>query len=190
MFLINKVAVVTGAVVTGASKGIGADIARALATEGASVVVNYSSSKEDAGKVVAAIVASRRQSYRDTWDVSEQLDITRLFAESKKAFGKLDILVNNAGAYAFAALDEITEELFHAGYRLQRKFSSRSAWPRKFFSGKIHRAILRSIHATGDLRTATTSIASTETNECRMGCGVPPLNASFSVPRSTSCCRM
>src|SRR5450631_1201536 len=111
--LANKVAVVTGA-----SKGIGADIAKSLAAEGASVVVNYASSKEGADKVVAAHTANGGKAIAVQGDVSKQADITRLFAETKKAFGKLDILVNNAGVYAFAPLDQITEELFHSQFNL------------------------------------------------------------------------
>jgi 3-oxoacyl-[acyl-carrier protein] reductase len=111
--LANKVAVVTGA-----SKGIGADIAKSLAAEGASVVVNYASSKEGADKVVAAIAANGGKAIAVQGDVSKQADITRLFAETKKAFGQLDILVNNAGVYAFAPLDQITEELFHQQFNL------------------------------------------------------------------------
>ena len=101
--LANKVAVVTGA-----SKGIGAEIAKALAAEGASVVVNYSTSKEGADKVVAAITAKGGKAVAVQGDVSKQADITRLFAETKKAYGKLDILVNNAGIYAFQPLDQLT----------------------------------------------------------------------------------
>src|SRR5580700_5660603 len=111
--LANKVAVVTGA-----SKGIGADIAKSLAAEGASVVVNYASSKEGAEKVVAAITAQGGKAIAVQGDVSKQADITRLFAETKKAFGQVDILVNNAGVYAFAPLDQITEELFHQQFNL------------------------------------------------------------------------
>lgn len=111
--LANKVAVVTGA-----SKGIGADIAKSLAAEGASVVVNYASSKEGADKVVAAITAQGGKAVAVQADVSKQADITRLFAETKKAFGKLDILVNNAGVYTFAPLDQITEETFHQQFNL------------------------------------------------------------------------
>jgi 3-oxoacyl-[acyl-carrier protein] reductase len=111
--LANKVAVVTGA-----SKGIGADIAKALAAEGASVVVNYASSKEGADKVVAAIAAAGGKALAVQGDVSKQADITRLFAETRKAFGKLDILVNNAGVYTFAPLDQITEEVFHQQFNL------------------------------------------------------------------------
>jgi 3-oxoacyl-[acyl-carrier protein] reductase len=106
------------AVVTGASKGIGADIAKSLAAEGASVVVNYASSKEGADKVVAAIKAKGGKAIAVQGDVSKQADITRLFTETQKAFGKLDILVNNAGIYAFAPLGEITEELFHKQFNL------------------------------------------------------------------------
>src|ERR1700731_5048924 len=100
------------AVVTGASKGIGASIAKHLAAEGASVVVNYSSSKEGADKVVKEITAKGGKAVALQGDVSEQADITRLFAETKKAYGKVDILVNNAGVYEFAPLEGTTEELF------------------------------------------------------------------------------
>src|ERR1700675_138527 len=106
--LSNKVAVVTGA-----SKGIGAGIAKGLAAEGASVVVNYSSSKEGADRVVAEIVEKGGKAVAVQADVSKAADVQRLFAETKKAFGTLDVLVNNAGVYEFAALGEITEEQFH-----------------------------------------------------------------------------
>jgi 3-oxoacyl-[acyl-carrier protein] reductase len=104
----NKVAVVTGA-----SKGIGAGIAKSLAAEGASVVVNYSSSKEGADRVVAEIVKKGGKAVAVQGDVSKPADVQRLFAETQKAFGTLDVLVNNAGVYQFAELGEITEELFH-----------------------------------------------------------------------------
>lgn len=100
------------AVVTGASKGIGAGIAIALAAEGASVVVNYSSSKAGADKVVQEITAKGGKAIAVQADVSKQEDIVRLFAETKKAYGKLNILVNNAGVYQFAPLEATTEELF------------------------------------------------------------------------------
>ena len=106
--LANKVAVVTGA-----SKGIGAQTAKGLAAEGASVVVNYSSSKEGADKVVAEIKSKGGKAIAVQGDVSKVADVTRLFAETKKAFGSLDILVNNAGIYKFGTLEEITEEEFH-----------------------------------------------------------------------------
>src|ERR1700724_2531406 len=104
----NKVAVVTGA-----SKGIGAGIAKSLAAEGASVVVNYSSSKEGADRVVAEIVEKGGKALAVQGDVSKAADVQRLFAETKKAFGTLDVLVNNAGVYEFALLGEITEQQFH-----------------------------------------------------------------------------
>jgi len=104
----NKVAVVTGA-----SKGIGAGIAKALAAEGASVVVNYSSSKEGADRVVAEIAQNGGKAVAVQGDVAKASDVQRIFAETKKAFGKLDVLVNNAGVYEFAPLAEITEEQFH-----------------------------------------------------------------------------
>jgi 3-oxoacyl-[acyl-carrier protein] reductase len=90
------------AVVTGAWKGIGADIAKALAAEGASVVVNYASSKEGADRVVKEITANGGKAVAVQADVSKQADIARLFVETKRAYGKLNILVNNAGTYEFA----------------------------------------------------------------------------------------
>lgn len=104
----NKVAVVTGA-----SKGIGAGIAKGLAAEGAAVVVNYSSAKAGAEKVVADIVAAGGKAVAVQADVSKKADVARLYAETKQAFGNVDILVNNAGVYQFGALADITEEEFH-----------------------------------------------------------------------------
>jgi 3-oxoacyl-[acyl-carrier protein] reductase len=104
----NKVAVVTGA-----SKGIGAGIAKHLAAEGAAVVVNYSSSKEGADKVVDEITKHGGKAVAVRADVAKKKDIERLFAETRKAFGRLDILVNNAGVYEFLPLEKVTEEHFH-----------------------------------------------------------------------------
>jgi 3-oxoacyl-[acyl-carrier protein] reductase len=101
------------AVVTGASKGIGADIARHLAAAGASVVVNYSSAKEGADRVVDEITKGGGKAIAVQANVAKKAEVERLFAAAKNAFGKLDILVNNAGIYAFAPLEEITEEQFH-----------------------------------------------------------------------------
>jgi 3-oxoacyl-[acyl-carrier protein] reductase len=101
------------AVVTGASKGIGASIAKHLAREGAAVIVNYASSKEDAERVVAEITGKGGQAIAVQADVAKPADVRRLFGEAKKAFGRLDILVNNAGIYQFAPLEEITSEHFH-----------------------------------------------------------------------------
>jgi 3-oxoacyl-[acyl-carrier protein] reductase len=106
------------AVVTGASKGIGAGIAKALAAEGAAVVVNYSSSKEGAEKVVKEIAAKGGKAIAVQADVSKSADVLRLFAETKKAYGKLNVLVNNAGVYQFAPLEAITEESFHSMFNL------------------------------------------------------------------------
>src|SRR5580693_6416714 len=106
------------AVVTGASKGIGAGIAKALAAEGASVVVNYSSSKEGADRVVKEITAKGGKAIAVQADVSKHADVTRLFAETRKAYGKLNILVNNAGIYQFAPLEGVTEKLFHDHFNL------------------------------------------------------------------------
>jgi 3-oxoacyl-[acyl-carrier protein] reductase len=101
------------AVVTGASKGIGAGIAKSLAAAGAAVVVNYASSKEGADRVVAEITGSGGKAIAVQGDVSKAADVLRLFAETKKAFGTLDVLVNNAGVYQFAPLEEVTESEFH-----------------------------------------------------------------------------
>jgi 3-oxoacyl-[acyl-carrier protein] reductase len=101
------------AVVTGASKGIGAGIAKQLAAEGAAVVVNYASSKSDADKVVDEISKRGGKAIAVQGDVAKKKDIERLFAEAKEAFGKIDILVNNAGVYDFKPLEEITENEFH-----------------------------------------------------------------------------
>jgi len=106
------------AVVTGASKGIGASIAKHLGTEGASIVVNYSSSKAGADSVVAEITKSGGKAVAVQADVSKQAEIKRLFDETKKAFGRLDILINNAGVYEFAPLEAVTEEHFHRMFNL------------------------------------------------------------------------
>jgi 3-oxoacyl-[acyl-carrier protein] reductase len=106
------------AVVTGASKGIGASIAEHFGAAGASVVVNYSSSKAGADAVVAKIVANGGKAIAVQGDVSKPEDIVRLFAETKKAYGKLDILVNNAGIYDFKPLGDITAEHFHKQFNL------------------------------------------------------------------------
>ena len=106
------------AIVTGASKGIGAEIARQLAGEGASVVVNYSSSKEGAERVVADITRKDGKAIAVQANVANPADIRRLFAEAKKAFGRLDILVNNAGIYEFAPLEQINPEHFHKQFDL------------------------------------------------------------------------
>jgi 3-oxoacyl-[acyl-carrier protein] reductase len=106
------------AVVTGASKGLGAEIAKQMAVEGASVVVNYSSSKAGADKVVADITGKGGKAVAVQADVSKPDDIKKLFAETKKAFGKLDVLVNNAGIYEFAPLEGITVENFNKQFGL------------------------------------------------------------------------
>lgn len=101
------------AIVTGASKGIGASIAEKLAEEGASVVVNYSASKEAADRIVKSIEQRGGKAVAIQANMSDQKDINRLFSETKKTFGKLDILVNNAGVYDFIPLEQITVEHFH-----------------------------------------------------------------------------
>src|SRR5262245_16957092 len=106
------------AVVTGASKGIGAEIARQLAEAGAAVVVNYSSSREGADRVVAEITKKDGKAVAVQANLAKEADVKRLFAETKKAFGKLDILVNNAGIYEFAPLEAVTAEHFHKQFDL------------------------------------------------------------------------
>jgi 3-oxoacyl-[acyl-carrier protein] reductase len=106
------------AVVTGASKGIGAGIAEALADEGASVVVNYASSKAGADRVVAEIAGHGGKAVAVQGDVSKAADIERLFQEAKKAYGRVDILVNNAGVYEFTPLEDVTEAKFHKHFDL------------------------------------------------------------------------
>src|SRR5438105_346554 len=106
------------AVVTGASKGIGAAIAEHLAAEGASVVVNYARSKVGADTVVDRIRRKDGKAIAVQADVSKLDAIRRLFAETKKAFGQVDILVNNAGIYDFKPLEAITEEHFHQQFNL------------------------------------------------------------------------
>jgi 3-oxoacyl-[acyl-carrier protein] reductase len=101
------------AVVTGASKGIGAAIAKALGAAGAAVVVNYASSREGADRVVAEITGKGGKALAVQGDVAKAADVQRLFKETKKAFGGLDVLVNNAGVYQFQPLEAATEAEFH-----------------------------------------------------------------------------
>ena len=106
------------AVVTGASKGIGASIAKHLAAEGAAVVVNYASSKEGADRVVEEIVSDGGKAIAVQANVAKQAEIEHLFAQTQQTFGNLDILVNNAGIYEFAPLEDITAEHFHKQFNL------------------------------------------------------------------------
>lgn len=101
------------AVVTGASKGIGAGIAKSLGAEGASVVVNYASSRDGADRVVADIKGKGGKAIAVQGDVSKPADVKRLFEETKKAFGQVDVLVNNAGIYKFEPVEAVTEAEFH-----------------------------------------------------------------------------
>src|SRR6201996_5078969 len=109
----NKIAIVTGA-----SKGIGASIAKHFAAAGAKVVVNYASSKEGADKVVKAITDNGGTAIAVQADVSNEADVTRLFEDTQKAFGKLDILVNNAVAQGYAPIEQITVGAFHQSFNV------------------------------------------------------------------------
>ena len=106
------------AVVTGASKGIGAAIAKQLAGEGAAVVVNYASSKQGADRVVAEIVKNGGRAVAVKANLASPPEVERLFSESHKAFGRLDVLVNNAGVYEFAPLENVTAEHYHKQFDL------------------------------------------------------------------------
>ncbi|MBA3958533.1 MAG: glucose 1-dehydrogenase [Parachlamydiaceae bacterium] len=106
------------AIVTGASKGIGASIATHLAQEGASVVVNYSSSKEGADRVVNEITKKGGKAIAVKANLTNPTEIQKLFSESKKAFGKLDILVNNAGVYEFSPLETVTVDHYRKMFDL------------------------------------------------------------------------
>jgi 3-oxoacyl-[acyl-carrier protein] reductase len=101
------------AVVTGASKGIGAGIAKEFGEAGAAVIVNYASSKTDADKVVNEITKRGGKAVAVQGSVTKKDDVEKLFAAAEKAFGKLDILVNNAGVYEFVPLEDVTEQQFH-----------------------------------------------------------------------------
>jgi 3-oxoacyl-[acyl-carrier protein] reductase len=144
------------AIVTGASKGIGAGIAKQLAAEGAAVVVNYSSSREGADRVVAEIASKGGKAVAVKANLSERAEIERLFAETKEAFGKLDILVNNAGVYEFQPLENVTEEHFHKQFDLNvlgLVLASKEA--AKYFNGEGSIINISSIASTNAPATAS-----------------------------------
>jgi 3-oxoacyl-[acyl-carrier protein] reductase len=148
------------AVVTGASKGIGASIAKHLAAEGAAVVVNYASSGKDADRVVSEITGAGGKAIAVQANIAKRADIESLFAETKKAFGRLDILVNNAGIYEFRPLDDVTEEHFHKMFNLNVLgliLSSREA--AKLF-GDTGGSIINISSAASTLAFPTTSVYS------------------------------
>jgi 3-oxoacyl-[acyl-carrier protein] reductase len=105
-------------VVTGASKGIGAAIAKSLAAEGASVVVNYSSSKEGADKIVSAITKAGGKAVAVQGDVSKPSEADGIINAAIKSYGRLDVLVNNSGIYEFSPLEAITPEAFHKTFNI------------------------------------------------------------------------
>jgi len=109
----NKVAIVTGA-----SKGIGASIAKYFAAEGAKVVVNYASSKEGAEQVVKAITENGGTAIAVQGDVSKEADVIKLFEETNKVYGALDILVNNAGVYLYEPIEQVSQETFHQQFNI------------------------------------------------------------------------
>jgi len=148
------------AVVTGASKGIGASIAEHLAAEGASVVVNYASSKSGADAVVKRITDKGGKAISVQADVSKPEDIKRLFAETRSAYDKLDILVNNAGVYEFAPLESITAQHFHKHFDLNvlgLLLATQEAV--KLFSGKGG-SIINVSSVAGPMPVATASVYS------------------------------
>lgn len=104
------------AAVTGASKGIGAAIAKQLAADGAQVVVNFATSREGANKVVKEIIEAGGEAIAVGASIPNETEIQALFAETRKAYGKLDILVNNAGVYGFGSLDEVTANEYKRQY--------------------------------------------------------------------------
>lgn len=106
------------ALITGASKGIGAGIAKAYANQGATVVVNYASNKNDADRVVKEITTNGGKAIAIQGNVEKAVDVKRIFDEIVKSFGKLDVLVNNAGVYSFEGIDDITEESFHRMFNI------------------------------------------------------------------------
>jgi len=106
------------AIITGASKGIGASIAKYFAAEGAKVVVNYASSKEGAEKVVKEITDKGGIAIAVQGDVSNEADVKRVFEETKNAFGTLDVLVNNAGVYIYEPIEQVSAETFHKSFNI------------------------------------------------------------------------
>jgi 3-oxoacyl-[acyl-carrier protein] reductase len=150
------------AVVTGASKGIGAAIAKHLAAEGAAVVVNYSSSKEGADRVVNEIKSKGGRAVAVQANVAKQADVERLFAETKQAYGRLDILVNNAGIYDFAPLESVTSDHFHKqfdvnvlGLLLVTQHAARHFGPEGGSVVNISSVVARSPVATASVYSAT-----------------------------------
>jgi 3-oxoacyl-[acyl-carrier protein] reductase len=148
------------AVVTGASKGIGASIAEHLAAAGATVVVNYSSSKEGADKVVANIKKQGGQAVALQANLSKPEEVQKLFAETKKAYDKVDILVNNAGVYEFAPIEDVTPELFHKQFDLNVLGLLLATKEAVKLMGSAGGAIVNISSVAADLAPPTTSVYS------------------------------
>jgi 3-oxoacyl-[acyl-carrier protein] reductase len=148
------------AVVTGASKGIGASIAEHLADAGAAVVVNFSSSKEGAERVVANIKKKGGQAIAVQANLAKPAEVQKLFAETKKAFDKVDILVNNAGIYEFAPLEAITPEHFHKQFDLNVLGLLLATQEAAKYFGSAGGAVVNISSVAADLAPPTTSVYS------------------------------
>jgi 3-oxoacyl-[acyl-carrier protein] reductase len=148
------------AVVTGASKGIGAEIARELAADGAAVVVNYSSSKEGADRVVADIKKKGGQAIAVQANLAKSAEVKRLFDETKKTFDKVDILVNNAGIYEFSPLAEITADHFHKQFDLNVLGLILATQEAAKYMGSAGGSVINISSVAADLAPPTTSVYS------------------------------
>jgi len=148
------------AVVTGASKGIGAEIARELAVNGAAVIVNYSSSKEGAERVVADIKKKGGKAVAVQANLAKPADVKRLFDETKKTFDKVDILINNAGVYEFSPIENVTPEHFHKQFDLNVLGLLLATQEAVKYMGNAGGSIVNVSSVAADLAPPTTSVYS------------------------------